>query len=131
MNLTNLPIPGIAQAKIAGVVVLALALFGSGWTVRAWFDGSKEAVRLQAEAANRELMTELANKVSSTTETAIQGIRIENRTIYNETQKEVVRDVVYRDCVLPADGVRRANQARGRAAAGKPDGALQRPGTSP
>ena len=107
------------QIAIAAAVV---ALFVSGWMTRGWYEGSKDADRLEAEAQTRGLMVELANKVSETTETAIQGIRIENRTIYNEVQREIQREPVYRDCVLPDAGVRAANQARRGAAAGQPDG---------
>ena len=107
------------QIAIAAAVV---ALFVSGWMTRGWYEGSKDADRLEAEAQTRGLMVELANKVSETTETAIQGIRIENRTIYNEVQKEIVSSPIYRDCVLPDAGVRAANQARRGAAAGQPDG---------
>jgi hypothetical protein len=109
------------QIAIAAAVVL---LFISGWMVRGWYEGSKDATRLEAEENNRELMVELANKVSASTETAIQGIRIENRTIYNEVQKEIVANPVYRDCVLSDAGVRAANQARRGAATGKSNGAV-------
>lgn len=41
--------------------------------------------------------------------------------------KEIVREVekpVYRECVVPADGVRLLNDARGHAGPGEPDGSL-------
>ena len=104
------------------IAVAVAGLFLSGWFVRGWYEGSKDADRLEAEAQTRGLMVELANKVSESTETAIQGIRVENRIIYNEVQKEILREPVYRDCVLPDAGVRAANQARRGAAAGQPDG---------
>ena len=109
-------------AKQIAIAAAVVALFLSGWMVRGWYEGSKDADRLEAEAKTRGLMVELANKVSETTETAIQGIRIENRTIYNEVQKEILREPIYRDCVLPDAGVRAANQARRGAAAGQSDG---------
>lgn len=108
--------------KQIAIAVAVAGLFLSGWMVRGWYEGSKDADRLEAEAQSRGLMVELANKVSESTETAIQGIRVENRTIYNEVQKEILREPVYRDCVLPDAGVRAANQARRGAAAGQPDG---------
>lgn len=108
---------------IAAALAMAL-IFGSGWQVRTWFDGAQQTARLEAEAANRKLMGELANKVSAITETAIQGIRIENRTIYNATQKEILRDTVYRDCVVPAAGILLVNKARGGSAGGKPDSSV-------
>ncbi len=108
--------------KQIAIAVAVAGLFLSGWMVRGWYEGSKDADRLEAEAQTRGLMGELANKVSESTETAIQGIRVENRIIYNEVQKEILREPVYRDCVLPDAGVRAANQARRGAAAGQSDG---------
>lgn len=110
------------DTKQIAIAIAVVGLILSGWLARGWYEGAKDADRLEAEAQTRGLMVELANKVSETTETAIQGIRIENRTIYNEVQKEILREPVYRDCVLPDAGVRAANQARRGAAAGQPDG---------
>lgn len=107
--------------KQIAIAVAVVGLFLTGWMVRGWYEGSLDASRLEAEAKTRGLMVELANKVSASTENAIQGIRIENRTIYNEVQKEILREPIYRDCVVPDAGVRAANQARGGAASGKPN----------
>ncbi len=111
------------QIKVIIAAILAALLFGSGWQVRSWYDDAKETAILKAEAKTRDMMAELAAKVSAKTETAIQGIRIENRTIYNKVQKEVLRDTVYRDCVLPAGGLQLVNQARA-AGARKPAGGV-------
>lgn len=99
--------------KQIAIAVAVAGLFLSGWMVRGWYEGSKDADRLEAEAQTRGLMVELANKVSESTETAIQGIRVENRIIYNEVQKEIVKDTVYKECIIPDDGVRLVNKARG------------------
>ena len=110
------------STKQIAIAVAVVAVFLTGWLVRGWYEGSKDAVRLKAEANNRDLMVELANKVSASTETAIQGIRVENRTIYNEVQREIVSSPVYRDCVVTDAGLRAVNQARRGAAAGQSDG---------
>lgn len=107
------------KAALAGLAVIFL--LGVGWTARGWQEGAKETARLEAEAGHRKLMTELANTVATKTEHAIQEIKVENRTVYVEGQKEVIREPVYRDCKLTPDGVRNANQARRGPAAGKPD----------
>lgn len=110
------------KAAIAGFALILL--IGTGWTARGWYEGDKERARLEAEEAHRQFMTELANQVSTNTENAIRGIQVENKTIYTTAAKEIVRDVVYKDCVLPDAGRLRANQARRGAAAGKPDDSL-------
>jgi hypothetical protein len=102
---------------LAGAVAL---VFGSGWQVRAWYDGAKDAAVLAAEKKTQDKLAELAGKVATTTETAIQGIKIENRTIYTTAAKEIIREPIYRDCVLPEPGRLRANEARRGATAGEP-----------
>jgi hypothetical protein len=51
---------------------------------------------------------EAANKASAE---AIAKIKVVNKTIQNEVQREVQNNVVYRDCKLPADGLRLVQQA--------------------
>lgn len=114
----------IAYAKLAAILLSAALLFGGGWQVRTWYDGAQDSARLEAEAEGRKLLATLAKEVATQTEAAIRGITITNRTIYNEVQKEIFRDTVYRDCVLPDAGRLLVNQARSGAAAGKPDLAL-------
>jgi len=109
--------------RLAAAGLAVVLTFGAGWQVRSWYDEAKEAAVLKAEAKTRDMMAALAAQVSIKTESAIQGIRIENRTIYNKTQKEILRDTVYRDCVVPAGGVQLINQARA-AGAGKPASAV-------
>jgi len=112
------------QAKAIAAAIVAAILFGSGWQVRSWYDGAQDAARLEAEARATSLMNVLANKVSASTETAIQGIRIENRTIYNQAQKEIVRETVYAACRVPDAGLLLVNAARASTAASKPDDRL-------
>lgn len=117
------------KAALAAVAVVALIV--AGWTTRGWFEDAKENARLEAEIQHRMLMTELANTVAKNTETAIGRIKIENRTIQTEVQREIVEKPVYRECRLTPDGVRGANQARRGSAAGKPDGKVPAASTSP
>lgn len=100
------------QFKLIAAGLIAGTLFGSGWKVRSWYDDAQQAAIMKAEKKTQDLLQTLSNEVATKTETAIQGIRIENRTIYNKTQKEILRDTVYRDCVLPPAGVQLVNQAR-------------------
>lgn len=100
-------------------------VFAGGWQSRSWYEDSKDLASAQAIDKSREVMRELAGEVSKNTEQAIKGIRVENRNIYNEVQREVRENTVYRDCVVPDGGLQLINKARDRAAAGKPDGALR------
>lgn len=118
-------------AKDIAVLIAAALLAIGGWTARGWYEDSQDLAQVQAMEKSREVMRELAGEIATKTEQAIGGIRIENRHIYNEVQREVRENTVYRDCALTVDGLRHVNQARRGAAAGKPDAALPKPGAAP
>lgn len=119
-------IPTPSQIKLIALAAVAVGLFVGGWQVRSWYDGAQQAARLEELEKARIALRDEVGAVAVKTEEAIKGIRVENRTIYAKTQREVVEKPVYRDCVLPDDGVRLANEARRGAAAGKPDRKLRR-----
>ena len=99
----------------AKAVLLAAAVAASGfggWWLRDLQAQAAEGARAAAEAAADRRMNALANQVATQTETAIAGIRIENRTIYNEVQKEIMTKEVYKNCLLSENGIRLANEAR-------------------
>ena len=108
--------------------VAAIAFsFILGWKLRDWKAVAESDALASAGLKAKEQMEQLANAVSAKTESAIQNIRVENRTIYQRTQREITEKPVYHDCVLPADGVRLVNAARA-GSAGKSDNSL--PATS-
>ena len=115
-----------ALAAIAVIAGAALA----GWTMRDWQARAEEGAQASAELKAKEQMEQLANAVSAKTESAIQNIRVENRTIYQRAQREITEKPIYRDCVLPADGVRLINAARA-GSAGQSDGAVPESGATP
>ncbi|MNF17251.1 hypothetical protein D3C80_2206360 [compost metagenome] len=43
-------------------------------------------------------------EISGKTLAQIAGIRIENKTIYQQGRTEVLRETIYRDCVVPDSG---------------------------
>lgn len=108
------------QVKLAIGAASILSAAWGGWYLRDLQAEAVAASELRAEK-HRE---RLADDVAKRTESALGTIRIENRTINNEVQREIRTRTVYRDCVLPADGVRLANEARSRA--GQPDRAVPR-----
>lgn len=120
----------IAKIKaLAAIAVIAGAAL-AGWTLRDWQASAEDGAQAAAELKAKEQMELLANAVSAKTESAIQNIRVENRTIYQRTQREITEKPIYHDCVLPADGVRLVNAARA-GAAGQSDGAVPESGATP
>lgn len=103
-----IPLP---PAKLAlAAAVLTSAAWG-GWYLRDLQAEAASAMELRIAAESRKL----ADAVGLRTERAIGAIRIENQIINNEVQREIRTRTVYSNCVLPADGVRLANEARSRA----------------
>lgn len=107
------------------VAVIAAAAFLTGAQVTHWKHNSDalhaEQTRQHAETLARELIQEVAMH----TATAIGGIRVENRTIYQTARTEVVREPVYSQCLVPVAGSRLLNEARGHGGdRPKPDAAL-------
>lgn len=101
----------ISIRAIAALSVCALC-FGAGWQVATWRFASVQARNEAAEAARQAENRRLVAEMAKATQEAISQIRIENRTIYQKTRQEVIRDPVYIDCVVPADGSRLLNEAR-------------------
>lgn len=102
------------QIKALLAIVLLLGALAAGWFVRAWYDGSREAVLLAAQAETRDKMVELAGDIATANEVAISKIRINNRNIYHATETEIRNNPAY-DCAVPAAGVGLLNAARGAA----------------
>ena len=98
-------------------IIVALLIL-VGWYARGWFEDSKDLAAAKAIERSREVMRELAADIGTKTEDAIKGIKIENRTIYRKATKEIIEKPIYRECVLPDDGLSAVNAAR--SAAGKP-----------
>lgn len=115
-----------AMAAMAAICLAAL----SGWKLRDWQADAEAGARASAELAAQRQIAQFAHAVSARTEAAIQNIRVENRTIYQRTQREITEKPIYRDCVLPADGVRLINAARA-GSAGQSDGAVPESGATP
>ena len=103
------------KAKAVAALLAVVLVFSAGWKLRDLQADAAEGARLAALEESRSLMRELANEVNASTEAAIGNIRVENRTIHQKAVHEVQTNTVYRDCKLPADGLRIINEARAAA----------------
>lgn len=104
------------QLILVGVV--ALGLVGSHWYAYDAGGDNRENAIAADQAKTRELILETATAVRQDVgrEVAekISGIRVVNRTINNEVQREIREKPVYlsADCATPAPGVVLLNAAR-------------------
>ncbi|WP_313308806.1 hypothetical protein [Stutzerimonas nitrititolerans] len=90
----------IDKARVIAYGIVAAVSLAVGWQVHAW----KVAYDLERDRAAQAAAAELVREVSGKTLEAISGIRIENKTIYQQGRMEVMRETIYRDCVLPDAG---------------------------
>ena len=101
---------GIKNTIIAVLITLALGYVYSNYK----FNEGIELGRNQ-EIAQQAMVKEALKAQEEITERIvakeISKIRIENKTIVQNATKEVIREEVYRDCIVTSGGVSNANQA--------------------
>jgi len=102
----------VITARVAGALIGVAAIFAAGWQTSEWRRDSIEHHAAQLAAQHRAETQAALDTVAKRTAEAISAIHIEYRTIHNTAVKEVIRDPVYIDCVVPADGSRLLNAAR-------------------
>lgn len=93
---------GLTGVQLRAMLYVALAAlsFAVGWQVHAW----KVAYDLERDRQAQEAAAALVNEISGKTLEAIAGIRVENKTIYQQGRTEVLRETIYRDCIVPEPG---------------------------
>ncbi len=104
---------GILNAKNVLLGVLLTAVLGyvySNYQFKQGIElGRKQQIAEQSLVnetikAQNQIVQEIVAK-------EISNIRIENKTIVQKATKEVITNEVYRDCVVPPNGVSSANEA--------------------
>lgn len=93
-------------------IAAAGALFAAGYQ---WRDMVEDGRRLDAEIERQKAQAQInkiVDAIAKQNQRDIGKIRVENKTIYNETKREVLRDVVYKECIITDDGLRLINQSR-------------------
>ncbi|MCY1294983.1 hypothetical protein D9M70_443040 [compost metagenome] len=88
------------QARLVAYLVVAAVSLAVGWQVHAW----KAGYDLERDRQAQEQAAVLVREISGKTLAQIAGIRIENKTIYQQGRTEVLRETIYRDCVVPDSG---------------------------
>jgi hypothetical protein len=112
-------------------VILAVVVvsFGGGWTVKGWQEDASKLAAVQAVDDARKAFSEDNAALAARLEGKLANLKIVNRTINTEVQREIHKEPVYlnADCAIPAGGVRLLNAARSGTAgapAGQRDGAV-------
>lgn len=104
---------------ILGAVVLLVATHsGAAW----WAHGVGRDGEIAKQASAEKIRQETREAAMEGTAHAIAKIEIKQQTIVQKVQHEVQTNTVYRDCVVPADGVRLLNDAIAGKAEGGPSG---------
>lgn len=113
-------------AQLVAAVLAALGLVATGWKLGIDHEKAKQADVKEAIQQTRDAAQQGAAQ-------AIASIEIKQQTIVQKVQHEVQTNTVYRDCVVPADGVRLLNDAISGKAQGRPasGGGVQPPAAKP
>jgi hypothetical protein len=95
------------------LIVLALAGCLTAVIAGIYFEGKRSGKSECAEKAAlvREAAQAAADSAASAAAKAIAGIKVQNRTVYSEVQRDVIEKPVYRDCEHPAGQLQRINAA--------------------
>jgi hypothetical protein len=96
-----------------GLLILGLCAGVSAGVAGVYFQGKKAGaneVRAQV-LTSQQIADAAAAKVADQAAEAISKIKVQNRTITQEVQREVLERVVYRECVHAPDVVQRINAA--------------------
>ena len=94
-----------ASVALAG----GLAAAGGGLYLEGKKSGRNEQIAKQATID--QVADAFERRVADVTAKAISGIKVQNRTVYQEVQREVLERAVYRDCVHSPDQLQRINAA--------------------
>ncbi len=109
--------------------LLAAALFALWFfTVRVKLGVDSEARRTQRVIAEMQTRVDASNARADEASRRFEKARAVRQQQAQVITKEIIREVekpVYRECAVPADGVRLLNDARGHAGPGEPDGAVR------
>lgn len=92
-----------AAILVAGL----LGGFTGAWQVQNWRHGAEQNVQAREERAREETRKAAQEGAAE----AIAALKPVNTTIVQKVQREIQTNTVYRDCRLPADGMRLANEA--------------------
>jgi hypothetical protein len=114
-------------AWLIGALAIVAAVGGAYWQGRQ--DGRDIEL---AEAARDEQVADIASRAAAdAVAVGLSNLKVINRTIQNEVQRDVIEKPVYRDvaCRHDADSLQRVNAALTGAYAAGPAGASQLPTT--
>ena len=102
------------------ILGVAMAAFLGGWNVKDWQEDAAKLAAVQAVESARKAFSKENTAIAERLEDKLANLRIVNRTVNNEVQREIHRETVYSDanCAIPAGGVRLLNAARGFPAGG-------------
>lgn len=92
-------------------IVASLMSAGATWKVTSYYYRA-EADKLVIAANEKRIAAEdRANEIANKFESRLSKIKVENRTIINEVQRETLNPAY--DCPLPDSGIRLLNRSRG------------------
>lgn len=102
----------MTKIKVLGVLGLIFSSFAFGYHFNQLKVNSATLSTLKAHLAAEQLSRERLYRIGMETQKAVADIRVENRTIYQEVEREILRETIYKECVIPDEGLRLIREAR-------------------
>lgn len=98
------------------LIALAVAMLGAsggGWYARTVYDKAQEREQLAQTIETMQVDAKKSREISEGVQFALSNLKVVNRTIKNEVQREIIEKEVYRDrnCSLPDSGRLRLDAA--------------------
>lgn len=90
----------LENKKTIAIVALLMAVFSSGWIVRAWYEDS---VAQKIEQVKADVSLIVADKIA--------GIKVENNTVYAKTVEKISHEIQYQECVQDSTMLQLTNKA--------------------
>jgi hypothetical protein len=100
-------VTAILWVGAAGALASLLA-FGGGTVLGMGLGQDREFAK---RAREESIVAKVSEQAQQGAANAIAALKPVNKTIVQKTQREITENVVYRDCRVPADGMRLANEA--------------------
>ena len=98
---------------LIGLAVAMAASAGSGWHARTVYQNAQEREQLVQTIETMQVDAKKSREISEGVQVALSNMKIVNRTIRNEVQREIIEKEIYRDrnCSLPESGRLRLDAA--------------------
>lgn len=112
INLIKLVPTLISKYKVVLSALLIVGAVFVGWKAHEYKVGYDQSLIYEARIELQKQLDQSIYEIAENTQEQISQIRIENKTIYNKTEREIVKEKVYEECKVPDEGYQLYKESR-------------------